>query len=140
MYRTLLKSKIHRATVTRTNLHYVGSITIDEDLIEQADMLENELVQIVNINTGARFDTYVIPGQRGSGCMELNGAAARLAEPGDLIIVMSFGLYSETELKGQKATVVLVNDHNALMNHIDSESQHNQELRKQEDAGVGASR
>ena len=123
-----MKSKIHRATVTGTNLHYVGSITIDETLMEAADFLENELVQIVNINTGARFDTYVIPGERGTGTIELNGAAARLAEPGDLVIIISYGFYGAQETVGHHPTVVLVDEHNAPIMHIDRESEHNRGL------------
>ena len=123
-----MKSKIHRATVTRTNLNYVGSITIDEQLLEASGIMENELVQIVNINTGGRFDTYVITGERNSGCIELNGAAARLAEPGDLVIIMSYALYDETEAKAHKPVVVMVDNENRMTEHIESEALHNQML------------
>lgn len=128
MFRTLMKSKIHRATVTRTNLHYVGSITIDEQLLEASGIVENELVQIVNINTGGRFDTYVISGDRNSGCIELNGAAARLAEPGDLVIIMSYALFDDAEVKAHKPVVVMVDDENRIQKHITSEALHNQML------------
>ena len=90
MLRYMLKSKIHRAVVSEANLNYVGSITIDEELLEAADIIENEKVTIVNINNGARFETYVITGERGSGAMCLNGAAARLVEPGDKIIIITY--------------------------------------------------
>jgi aspartate 1-decarboxylase len=128
MYRTLMKSKIHRATVTRTNLNYVGSITIDEKLLDASGIVENELVQIVNISTGGRFDTYVIPGDRGSGCIELNGAAARLAEPGDLVIIMSYALMDEEEVRTHKPVVVMVDEENRIKEHIVSEAIHNQML------------
>ncbi len=129
MFRTLMKSKIHRATVTRTNLNYVGSITIDEKLIEAAGIVENELVQIVNISTGGRFDTYVIPGESGSGCIELNGAAARLAEPGDLVIIMSYALMNDDEVKSHKPVVVMVDSDNKIREHIENEAVYNQLLR-----------
>ncbi|AWB44979.1 aspartate 1-decarboxylase [Paenibacillus sp. CAA11] len=112
MYRTMMKSKIHRATVTEANLNYVGSITIDEDLMESADLLENEKVQIVNNNNGARLETYVIPGPRGSGVICLNGAAARLVQPGDVVIIISYAQMSSEEIKGYKPTVVYVDDRN----------------------------
>lgn len=110
--RTMMKSKIHRATVTDANLNYVGSITIDSELIEAADLLPYEQVAIVNINNGERFETYVIEGEPGSGDMCLNGAAARLAQPGDLIIVISYAQYDETELDGYEPTVVHVDRDN----------------------------
>jgi aspartate 1-decarboxylase len=112
MYRTLMKSKIHRATVTEANLNYVGSITIDELLMEQADLVENEKVQIVNNNNGARLETYVIPGPRASGVICLNGAAARLVQPGDNVIIISYGEYSPEEVRSHKPTVVFVNEQN----------------------------
>src|SRR5690606_37793767 len=108
MYRTMMKSKIHRATVTEANLNYIGSITIDEDLTETADLLENEKVQIVNNNNGARLETYVIPGPRGSGVICLNGAAARLVQPGDNVIIISYAQMSAEELRSHKPTVVFV--------------------------------
>ena len=89
MYRTMLKSKIHRATVTHADLHYVGSLTVDEDLMEAADVLAGEQVSVVDVTNGARLDTYVIPGERGSGVLGINGAAAHLVSPGDLVIVIS---------------------------------------------------
>lgn len=128
MFRTLMKSKIHRATVTRTNLNYVGSITIDDTLLEASGIVENELVQIVNISTGGRFDTYVIPGESGSGCIELNGAAARLAEPGDLVIIMSYAMMDDDEVRKHKPVVVMVDEKNRLQEHIENEAVHNQML------------
>jgi aspartate 1-decarboxylase len=98
MRRRMMKSKIHRATVTDANLNYVGSITIDTDLMKAADLLEWEQVAIVDIDNGNRFETYVIPGEAGSGAMCLNGAAARLVHPGDRIIVISYGDYDDAEL------------------------------------------
>lgn len=107
-----MKSKIHRATVTEANLNYVGSITIDELLMEQADLVENEKVQIVNNNNGARLETYVIPGPRDSGVICLNGAAARLVQPGDNVIIISYGEYSPEEVRSHKPTVVFVDEQN----------------------------
>jgi len=112
--RYMLKSKIHRAVVTEANLNYVGSITIDEELLEAADILENEKVTIVNINNGARFETYVITGERGSGAMCLNGAAARLVEPGDKIIVITYTILDDKEIAGYKPRVVFVDDKNRV--------------------------
>jgi len=112
MYRTMMKSKIHRATVTEANLNYIGSITIDEDLMETADLLENEKVQIVNNNNGARLETYVIPGPRGSGVICLNGAAARLVQPEDTVIIISYAQMSDEEIKNYKPTVVFVGEDN----------------------------
>jgi aspartate 1-decarboxylase len=121
MFRTLMKSKIHRAAVTRTNLHYKGSITIDAELAEQAQLVENELVHIVNVNNGARFETYVIIGEPGSRAIELNGAAARLAEPGDLVIIISYGMYDEQETKAHQPTIVVVDEKNNPTELLDIE-------------------
>lgn len=115
MYRTMYKSKIHRATVTDANLNYVGSITLDRDLMEAADIYESEKVQIVNNNNGARFETYVIPGERGSGTVCLNGAAARLSHPGDIIIIISYGMYEDSEAKNVKPVAVMVDENNKIM-------------------------
>lgn len=98
MRRTLCKSKIHRATLTGADLHYEGSLTVDRDLLDAADLLPFEKVQVVNVNTGARLETYVIEGDRGSGTIQLNGAAARLGMPGDLVIIISYGEYEDDEL------------------------------------------
>jgi aspartate 1-decarboxylase len=108
MQRVMLKSKIHRATVTDCDLHYVGSITIDPDLLEAADMLEYEQVHVVDVDNGARFETYTIPGERGSGDMRVNGAAARLVHRGDTIIVISYGQYDEVDLEHYIPRVVHV--------------------------------
>ena len=97
MFRTMLKSKIHRATVTRADLHYVGSITIDSTLMEAADLLPGELVHVVDINNGARLETYVIEGDAGSGEIAINGAAARLIQPGDLVIVIAYAMTADGE-------------------------------------------
>ncbi|KRW92290.1 aspartate 1-decarboxylase subunit alpha [Alicyclobacillus tengchongensis] len=128
MFRTMMKSKIHRATVTQTNLNYVGSITIDSELMAAADLLENERVQVVNINTGARFDTYVIPGEPGAGTIGLNGAAARLAEPGDLVIIISYAMYENADAMQHEPTVVLVDANNRIQTHLDSEAEENRRL------------
>lgn len=114
MFRTMMKSKIHRAVITEANLHYVGSITIDEDLLEKANIAEHEKVQIVNINNGARLETYVIPGPRGSGAICLNGAAARWVQPGDLVIIISYALIPEEEVKRFQPTVVFVDEKNKI--------------------------
>lgn len=115
MLRSMMKGKIHRATITQANLHYQGSITIDEDLMEQADLLLYEQVHIVNINTGDRFVTYVIAGERGSGVIGLNGAAARLGAPGDLIIIIAYGTYDETEVRSLKPHIVFVDEKNHIV-------------------------
>ncbi|MEA2194658.1 MAG: aspartate 1-decarboxylase [Solirubrobacteraceae bacterium] len=108
MQRTMLKSKIHRATVTGCDLHYVGSITIDADLLEAADILEHEQVHVVDVDNGARFETYTIAGERGSGTVQVNGAAARLVHNGDTIIVISYAQYDRTELRDYEPLVVHV--------------------------------
>ncbi|WP_416728820.1 aspartate 1-decarboxylase [Fictibacillus sp. JL2B1089] len=114
MFRTLMKGKIHRATVTESNLNYVGSITIDEDILDAVDMIPNEKVQIVNNNNGARFETYIIPGKRGSGVMCLNGAAARLVQEGDVVIVISYGMYDETEARHHVPKVAIMDKSNRV--------------------------
>ena len=108
MQRTMLKSKIHRATITRSDLHYVGSITIDADLLDAADILEHEQVHVVDVDNGARFETYTIAGARGSGTIQVNGAAARLVHTGDTIIVISYGQYDAKDLEVYRPTVVHV--------------------------------
>jgi aspartate 1-decarboxylase len=115
MRRHLLKSKIHRATITSVDLHYEGSLSLDEDLLEAADMLPFEEVQVADVNNGARFSTYVIPGPRGSGIVQLNGAAARMGLPGDLVIVMSFAAYDESEAQQHQPRVVLVDQQNHVV-------------------------
>jgi aspartate 1-decarboxylase len=113
--RTMLKSKIHRATVTDCDLHYVGSITIDPELLEAADMFGYEQVAVVDVDNGARFETYTIPGERGSGEMKVNGAAARLVHRGDTIIVISYAQYDEAELRSYEPRVVHVNADNEIL-------------------------
>jgi len=108
MQRVMLRSKIHRATVTGSALHYVGSITIDRDLLEAADILEYEQVHVVDVDNGARFETYTIPGERGSGEICVNGAAARLVHRGDTIIVISYAQYDEQDLRRYEPRVVHV--------------------------------
>lgn len=115
MFRTMCKSKIHRATVTDANLHYMGSITIDRQLMEKADILPYEQVQVVNVNNGARFETYVIEGEPGSGVICLNGAAARLAAPGDKVIIISYGLMTDEEARKLQPRIVMVDEENRLI-------------------------
>lgn len=110
----VLKSKIHRVRVTQAELNYVGSITIDEDLMDAANILANEKVQIVNNNNGARFETYVIKGERGSGTVCLNGAAARLVQVGDVIIIISYALMDFEEAKTYKPVLVFPTENNRL--------------------------
>jgi aspartate 1-decarboxylase len=114
MNRTMCKSKIHRATVTGADLNYVGSITIDPVLMEAADLLEYEQVAVVNVNNGARFETYVIPGVPGRGEICLNGAAARLAHPGDKVIVISYAQYNEEELERYRPVFIFVDEQNRI--------------------------
>jgi len=108
MQRVMLKSKIHRATITGCDLHYVGSITLDPDLLDGADILEHEQVHVLDIDNGARFETYTIAGERGSGTMQINGAAARLVHQGDTIIVVSYANYEQAELEHSEPRVVHV--------------------------------
>ena len=115
MRRTMLKSKIHRATVTGSDLHYVGSITVDADLLEAADILEHELVHVLDVDNGARFETYTIAGQRGSGEIKINGAAVRLVYTGDTVIVVSYGEYEKEELEMYEPIVVHVNQDNEII-------------------------
>jgi len=112
LYLTLMKSKIHKASVTEANLNYVGSITIDKELMDAADILENEKVQIVNNNNGSRLETYVIPGEAGIGTICLNGAAARLVQPGDKIIIISYGIMTKEQAKEFRPKIIFVNDNN----------------------------
>ena len=106
MFRTMLKSKIHRATVTQSDLHYVGSVTVDEDLMDAADLLAGERVAIVDITNGARLETYVIPGARSSGVIGINGAAAHLISPGDLVILIAYGTMDDAESRRYRPRVV----------------------------------
>jgi aspartate 1-decarboxylase len=115
MQRHMLKSKIHRATVTACDLHYVGSITLDADLMRAADLLPGELVHVLDIDNGSRFETYVIEGAAGSGDVCLNGAAARLVHEGDRVIVVSYGIYDESELASHEPRVVHVDERNAIV-------------------------
>lgn len=114
MYLTMLKSKIHRATVTQSDLNYVGSITIDKKLMDAAGLLEYEKVQIADIDNGNRFETYIIAGEENSGCICLNGAAAKCVEVGDKIIIMAYTQITPDELKNHLPKVVFVNDNNKI--------------------------
>jgi aspartate 1-decarboxylase len=115
MFRTMFKSKIHRASVTQADLHYVGSVTIDEDLMEAADLLPGEQVQIVDITNGARLETYVIAGPRGSGVIGINGAAAHLVHPGDLVIIISYAAMTDAEARAFRPSVVHVDRDNRIV-------------------------
>lgn len=115
MLRTMMKSKIHRATVTQADLHYVGSVTVDEDLLDASDILPGELVHIVDIDNGARLETYTIAGERGSGIIGINGAAARLVHPGDLVILIAYGQMETAEAKAFEPKVVFVDRDNKIM-------------------------
>lgn len=119
MLRTMLKSKIHRATVTDADLHYVGSVTVDEDLMDAADLLSGERVAIVDITNGARLETYVIPGIRGSGVIGINGAAAQLVAPGDLVILISYGVMDDAEARHYQPRVVFVDNANQIVHRGD---------------------
>ena len=115
MMRIMMKSKIHRATVTQADLDYVGSVTLDAALMEAADLLEGEQVAIVDITNGARIETYVIPGARGSGVIGINGAAAHLVHPGDLVIIMSYAVLEDAEARSLKPRVVHVDEKNRIV-------------------------
>ena len=115
MLRTMMKSKIHRATVTQADLHYVGSVTVDEDLLDASDILPGELVHIVDIDNGARLETYTIAGERGTGVIGINGAAARLVHPGDLVILIAYGQMETAEAKVFEPNVVFVDKDNKIM-------------------------
>lgn len=121
MQRTMLKSKIHRATITDSDLHYVGSITIDSELLQAANIRENEQVHVLDIDNGARFETYTIAGSAGSGEMKINGAAARLVHTGDTIIVVSYAIYDEAELDSYEPRVVHVEKDTNRILDIDAE-------------------
>jgi len=114
MLRTMLKSKIHRATVTQADLHYVGSVTVDEDLMDAADLLAGEQVAIVDITNGARLETYVIAGPRGSGVIGINGAAARLVHTGDLVILIAYGVMDTAQARSFQPRVVFVDAGNRI--------------------------
>jgi aspartate 1-decarboxylase len=115
MMRTMMTSKIHRATVTQADLHYVGSVTVDEDLLDAANLLPGELVHIVDIDNGARLETYTIAGERGSGVIGINGAAARLVHPGDLVILIAYGQMEDAEAREFTPSVVFVDSENRVI-------------------------
>lgn len=129
MQREMLKSKIHRAKITNANLYYEGSFTIDEELLETAKILPYEKVTVVNINNGERFDTYVIPGKRGNREFCLNGAAARKGAIGDEVIVISYGIFSDEELKNYKPLIILLDENNNIA-EITDRTEPNKEVRR----------
>ncbi|MEA5403739.1 MULTISPECIES: aspartate 1-decarboxylase [Arcicella] len=116
MFLHIMKSKLHRVKITQAELNYVGSVTIDEDLMDAANLIENEKVQIVNNNNGERFETYVIKGERGSGMVCLNGAAARRAQIGDIVIIIAYAMMTEEEARTYKPSLVFPDDNNRLVN------------------------
>lgn len=124
MIYTMMHGKIHRATITEANLNYVGSITIDEDLLDAAGILPGEKVQIVNNNNGARLETYTIPGKRGSGVICLNGAAARCALEGDIVIIIAYAQMDEKEAKALEPKVVLVDKRNHIVKNFEEKAGH----------------
>lgn len=115
MMRTLMTAKIHRATVTQADLHYVGSVTVDADLLEAAGILENEQVSIVDVTNGARLETYAITGERGTGAISINGAAAHLVHPGDLVILIAYGMFDEVEAMVHRPRIVHVDADNRIV-------------------------
>jgi aspartate 1-decarboxylase len=115
MFRTMLKSKIHRATVTQADLHYVGSLTLDPDLLEAADLVPGEQVHVVDVNNGSRLVTYVIEGERGSGVVCINGAAARLVQPGDIVIIIAYGTVAADDAEKLEPRVVFVDSANKAL-------------------------
>ncbi len=121
MFRTMMNAKIHRARVTEANLNYVGSITIDENILDAVGILANEKVAIVNNNNGARLETYVIAGERGSGVICLNGAAARLVQPDDIVIIISYVLVAEENIHDHKPKVAIMNENNEIVELISHE-------------------
>lgn len=121
MYITLFKSKLHRATITEADLNYVGSITIDQDLLEQADILPGEKVQVVDVNNGQRFETYTIVGERGSGIVCVNGAAARLVQKGDKVIIIAYAMMDRNEALNFKPRVLILDDDNGIQEIKDHE-------------------
>lgn len=120
MLQFMLKAKIHRATITDANLNYEGSLSVDKDLLDAAGLVPFEKIKIYNINNGARFGTYLIEGEAGSGVISLNGAAARMGEVGDLIIIASYGLYSPEELQNYQPNVIVLNPDNTIKNQSPS--------------------
>lgn len=121
MFRMMMKSKIHRARVTEANLNYVGSVTIDQDLLDQVGILPHEKVQIVNNNNGERLETYVISGERGSGVVCLNGAAARRVQPDDIVIIVAYAMLNEEELMDFRPKIALMDEHNQVQQVIEEE-------------------
>ncbi len=121
MFRTMMTAKIHRATVTEAKLNYVGSITIDEAILDEVGLLENEKVQIVNNNNGSRLETYIIKGERNSGVICLNGAAARLVQPGDKVIIIAYGMMTEDEARSHKPKIAIMDDANRVIQTMKEE-------------------
>jgi len=121
MFRTMMNAKIHRARVTEANLNYVGSITIDSEILDAVGLVANEKVQIVNNNNGARFETYIIPGKPGSGVICLNGAAARLVQEGDVVIIISYALVAEEKVPYHQPKVAIMDENNRIVEMLHAE-------------------
>lgn len=122
MFREMMNGKLHRATVTEANLNYIGSITIDQDLLDEVDMLENEKVQVVNNNNGERLETYIIAGKRGSRTICLNGAAARLVQPGDKVIIISYKYVEEHQVRNHLPKVAILDEGNSIVERMGTET------------------
>jgi aspartate 1-decarboxylase len=119
LFRTMMRAKVHGATLTGANLNYVGSLTLDSAILEQLDILPNEMVQVLNLNNGSRLTTYIIPGEKGSGVVALNGAAARLGHPGDKVLIVTYAMMSEEEARRFRPKVALVDDRNRVVEILD---------------------
>ena len=137
--RTMIQGKIHRATVTGADLHYVGSVTIDEDLLDGADIYEGQQVDIVDVNNGNRLTTYTIAGPRGSGVVQLNGAAAHCVEVGDLVIIMAYAHVPDERCRTWKPSVVFVDEHNRVVHHGDSAGQVPEDSARARELGLHSS-
>ena len=120
MFRTLMRAKVHGATLTEANLHYVGSLTLDSGIMEQLDMLPNEQVQVLNLNNGSRLMTYLFAGEKGSGVVALNGAAARLGQPGDKVLIVTYAMMSEEQAREFRPKVALVDEHNRIVEILEN--------------------
>ena len=127
MFRTMMRAKIHGATLTGANLHYIGSLSLDAGIMERLDLLPNEMVQVLNLNNGSRLTTYIIPAEKGSGVVALNGAAARLGQPGDKVLIVTYATMTDEEARGFRPRVALVNERNQIVEVL-------------QDSGVAATR
>ena len=124
MFRTLMRAKVHGATLTGANLNYAGSLTLDSDIMDRLDILPNEMVQVLNLNNGSRLTTYAIPGEKGSGVVVLNGAAARLGQPGDKVLIVTYATMSEEEARGFRPKVAIVDERNRILEILEDAAVH----------------